>query len=312
MAQPVSSSTRGPLPGDWNAALADKETSHWIAIAAIAGLLCVVYWNSLTAVASHWSQPEYSHGWLIPVFAAVLLWLRRESFGEVTSRERWMGMGLLVLAMAIRAYGAYNTKFTLDNMSFIPALLGGFVMVGGLRVLWWAGPPILFLVFMYPLPGAVRDRMVRPLQSIATGISEYALSTLGIVCIREGNRLHLEQTEMNVIDACSGLRMLTIFMALAAAIAMILTTRPWWERLIIMASSIPIALAVNAIRITITGLLYNLNVPNKIAQLVFHDLAGWIMMPMAMGLLYLEYQLLTRLFLEEAEDTVPVGYVPRT
>ena len=109
----------------------------------------------------------------------------------------------------------------------------------------------------------------------------------------------LEQTPMNVVDQCSGLRMLTIFIALAVAIVMISTHRPWWERILILASSVPIALLVNCIRITLTGVLYNLQYDEKIVNQIFHDFAGLIMMPLALGFLFLEMQILSRLVIEE-------------
>jgi len=280
----------------------------WTGIVLATGLLVLSFWNSLIQVVGSWDSPQYSHGYLIPLFAAVLLWLRREPFGEVTVQERWWGAGLLALGIAMRLAGAFIVAFTLDRVAFIPCLMGIFVLFGGLRTLRWAGLPIAFLIFMYPLPGFLVDRLLRPLQLVATQCSLFALQTLGVEAYREGNRIVLDKVQMGVVDACSGLRMLTIFLALAVAISMLMTTRPWWERLIVVVSAVPIALAVNVIRITVTGLLYSLHVKEKIAQMVFHDAAGWVMMPLALGLLYLEYQLLVRLFIDDtAQPEVPFG-----
>jgi exosortase len=154
--------------------------------------------------------------------------------------------------------------------------------------------------------------LLNPLQSLATKISHYALETLGIECFTEGNRIMLDGVEMGVVDACSGLRMLTIFAALATAIAIVMTNRPLWERLVIVLSAIPIALAVNSIRITLTGLAYswigNEGEMVRVINMFAHNFAGWVMMPMAMGLLYLEYQVLSRLIIEEeVEQLKPVG-----
>jgi exosortase/archaeosortase family protein len=91
--------------------------------------------------------------------------------------------------------------------------------------------------------------------------------------------------------------MLTIFVAMAVAITLV-TDRPWWERIVIVISAIPIALAVNIIRITVTGILY-LTAGARLADLVFHDLAGWFMMPLALGLLYIEFQILSHLIIED-------------
>ena len=109
-----------------------------------------------------------------------------------------------------------------------------------------------------------------------------------------------------------GLRMLTIFAALSTAIAMISTTRPWWERIVILISAIPIALAVNSVRITLTGLAYSfLGNQGEMVEVIntfAHDLAGWIMMPMALGLLYLEYQVLAQLVIEDKPEKLsPIG-----
>ena len=129
--------------------------------------------------------------------------------------------------------------------------------------------------------------------------SVYALQTLGVDGYRVGNRIELEHTNMGVVDQCSGLRMLTIFIALAVAIVMISSHRPWWERIVILVSSVPIALLVNCIRITLTGVLYNLQLDEKIVNQIFHDFAGLIMMPLALGFLFLEMQILSRLVIEE-------------
>jgi exosortase len=279
--------------------LGDVQKRSWIAIGILTAVLVYVYGNSLWGVASEWEQPEYSHGYLIPAFAAVLLWMRREPFEAVVpTSHRWWGVGLILFGTLVRVYAEQNVRFTVGYVSLIPCLMGIFVLVGGLRVLRWAAAPIAFLVFMFPLPGFLKDNILRPLQTLATRCSVYAMQTLGIDVFRDGNVIHLEQMDMNVVDACSGLRMLTIFLALSVAIAMIVTTRPWWERLIIVVSAVPVALLVNVIRITITGMLYNLNVNEEIAKHFFHDFAGWIMMPMALGFLYLELQILSHLVIE--------------
>ena len=102
---------------------------------------------------------------------------------------------------------------------------------------------------------------------------------------------------MGVVEACSGLRMLTIFLALAVAITLV-TERPLWERCVIVLSAIPIALTANIVRITVTGILY-LTVGPEWVEDVFHELDGWLMMPLALGLLYVEFQILAHIVIEE-------------
>jgi len=186
------------------------------------------------------------------------------------------------------------------------------IIVGGFASMRWAAAPVLFLLFMYPFPRALEQGLLKPLQTLNTWISHFALETMGIECFRQGNRIMLDGVEMGVVDACSGLRMLTIFVALAAAIAIISTNRPLWERIVIVSFSVPIALAVNSIRITLTGLAYsffgNEGEVVRVINTFAHDFAGWIMMPMALGLLYLVYQLLANLIIEEEPERLsPIG-----
>ena len=89
----------------------------------------------------------YSHGYLIPLFAAYLLFQRRQPFDEVSQRERWWGVALILLATVMRVLGSYMVLLTVDRLSLVVCLMGVFVLVGGLRTLRWAGPPIGFLVF---------------------------------------------------------------------------------------------------------------------------------------------------------------------
>ena len=276
-------------------------------LVALVLLLIVVYWNTLRVISTVWNTPAYSHGWLVPMFALVLLWMRREPIKDASPQSRWIGIVLLAAGLGLRMIGGYYAYPYIEMVSLLPCLFAIFMIVGGWPLLRWAGPALGFLVFMYPLPGMVERGLLDPLQRVATICSTYALQTLGVAAHRSGNHIHLGELRLGVVDACSGLRMSTIFLALAVAITLV-TARPWWERITIILSAVPIALLVNVIRITVTGILHH-TVGTQIADAVFHDLAGWIMMPMAMGFLFLELQLLQNLFIEE-EDKGPAAVGP--
>jgi exosortase len=188
--------------------------------------------------------------------------------------------------------------------TFVPALAGVMLLSGGWSMVRWACLPVGFLIFMYPLPDEATRYLLGPLQTLATAVSTFGIQTLGIDAIREGNRIIVGDKHLGVVDACSGLRMLTIFVALSAAIVM-LGRGDWAENVVILASSIPIALIVNAIRITITGVMYTFN--PDIAEKIFHDWAGYFMMPLALAMLYAEQQLLAWMFV--AHDGA-AGIVP--
>lgn len=279
-----------------------QQPLAWGLLGVLILTVLACYWNTLVPVSLQWSTPQYSHGWLIPIFSAALIWFRHETWRDVPDWHRWLGLGLVVGGIAMRIIGTVYVQFTIDNLSLIPVLVGVFVMVGGLPALRWAGPAIAFLIFMYPLPDAILLSVVARMKEFATMASHYSLETLGVACVREGNTITLAANSskpLGVEDACSGLRMLTIFIALSFGVAMISTDRPLWERILVVLSSVPIALSVNVIRITLTGLMYSMNINSKVADLVFHDMAGWIMMPMALGLLYLETRFLANVFIEE-------------
>lgn len=285
------------------------ERHAWLTIGALTVLLLYSYWPGLTNATSAWNNPQYSHGWMVPLFSLGLLFWWRKPLGQVTPSAQVTGLGILVLSFLLRLACAKYRIVTIDMYTLVPALAGVFLLVGGWGVFRWAWAPIGFLLFMYPLPDEATRYLLGPLQTLATIVSTYALQTLGLDAYREGNQIILGEMHLGVVDACSGLRMLTIFIALSVALVL-LGERVWWENLVILASAIPIALIVNSVRITVTGVLYQV-ASSEIAEMVFHDLAGWVMMPMALGMLFLEQYLLSRLFLpEEFEPTVlatPVG-----
>ena len=284
-------------------------------LAILGGLLVVLiwgYWNSLTTAAGYWDSDKYSHGYLIPLFTLTLLFLRFEPLGPVSSKERWWGVGLLSVGLGIRMLATFFPNITPEMYSFVPAAAGLVLLVGGWKMFRWAGPPVGFLIFMFPLPGILDRGLLAPLQKIATRASTYCLQTMGIPSYYEGNTILVGDLQMGVVEACSGLRMLTIFLALAVAITLV-TSRPLWERIVIVVSAVPIALAVNMIRITVTGILYFFSEPGtwldkETVDKLFHIGAGWVMMPLALGFLFVEAQILSRILIDDGpQGPLPIG-----
>jgi len=272
-------------------------------VAALTTLLMFSYWPGLLSARAAWNNPQYSHGWIVPLFTvAILLWWR-QPIGPVVNSARLAGLGLLAGSLLLRLCVARYRIITIDMYTFVPALAGVFLLGGGWGLFRWSWAPVAFLIFMYPLPDEATRYLLGPLQATATMVSTYAIQTLGIDAIREGNQIVVGDKHLGVVDACSGLRMLTIFIALSVAIVM-LSELAWYENLVVLASAIPIALAVNAIRITLTGVMYTIN--PELAEQIFHDWAGYFMMPMALGLLYGVRMLLSILFVPEQADVAPL------
>ncbi len=265
--------------------------------AALTGCLLWAYWPTLATMAERWStDPQYSHGFLVPVFALIVLWARRDRFprGELT--PSWWGVPLLLAGVALRLVGAYLYLEAVDAFSLLPSLAGLCLLVGGLPALRWSWPALAFLGFMLPLPFQVELFLAHPLRRVATVSSTYLLQLLGLPALAEGNVIVIEELRLGVIDACSGLGMLMNFYALATAAAMIVQ-RPALDRVVLIVSAVPIALIANILRVAATAVAHS-TVGSAAANAVMHDLAGWLMMPLAVGLLWLELRYLDRLLIE--------------
>jgi exosortase len=254
------------------------------------------YWPALGEMAARWSNdPRYSHGFLVPVFAGLVLWSRRGLLAGKTLRSSWWGLPLVVLGVLLHLAGGYVWFQWLDAVSLVPTLAGATLLFGGPAAWRWAWPAVVFLLFMMPLPYQLEIALAHPLQRLATVSSTYALQTLGLPAVAEGNVILIEDLQIGVLEACSGLGMLVTFFALAAFVAFI-SERPLHHRLLAFVSAAPIAVLMNLLRITVTGLLFVV-AGREVARVVFHDLAGWLMMPLALACLWLELLILDRLLI---------------
>ncbi|WP_255487481.1 exosortase/archaeosortase family protein [Paludisphaera rhizosphaerae] len=253
------------------------------------------WWPVLSGMAARWSEdPRYSHGYLVAPFACYLLWIRRERLEAPPTRPTSWGLIPLAAGVASQIAGAYLFQPWLEAVAILPILAGLALLVGGTRVLDWTWPAIAFLVFMIPLPYRIEVALGAPLQGVATEASTYALQTLGQPAFAEGFVIHLGTHRIGVVEACNGLGMLYMFLGFATGAALLLA-RPTVDRVLILLSAAPIALAANVIRITVTGLLHQV-AGSRWAEYFYHDFAGWLMMPLALLMLRAEVAALDHLF----------------
>ena len=288
---------------------AKSSSASFLPAVAIVAVLTVAYWSSVQMLVRVWDTPDYSHGYLVPPFAAFLLWIRRDLF--TMDNQGGTGVGaILVFAAALFFVAAGVLGFKLIGaFSLIPAVAGIILMMGGWSMLRWSWPAILFLVFMIPLPMSLETMATQPLRRVGTMASTYILQTMGLPAIAEGNVIQLTEQKIGVAEACSGLRMLMSSAALAFGLAFMIN-RPLWERALIVLSAIPIAIITNVIRIVVTGICYEyLNA--ETAEHFFHDLAGYFMMPIALGMLWLEMEILSRLTIERSASPTLLGPVAK-
>ena len=259
------------------------------------------YWPTGKDLLIAWqTDDDYSAGQLVPLVVVFLLWRERKAIGECTLAPCWWGgIALLVLAEIARTYGLLSIRSSPERYSLVLAIAGLVLMVAGWqvfrRILWI----LLFLFLMVPLPGRVHNLISGPLQRIATTGSVFFLEAFGVRVSQEGNVVMLNgNMPIAVAEACSGLRMLMAFIIVAAFIAY-MVKRPRWQKAVLLASSIPVAVVCNMIRIFATAMLM-LYVSVETAQKFFHDFAGFVMMPVAVLLLFGEIWLMDRVVVPDS------------
>jgi exosortase len=270
-------------------------------LAAPAVCLLWAYWPTLATMAERWSSdPQYSHGFLVPVFALVVLWARRDSFPAGKIAPSWWGLPLLALGLVLWLGGAAIYLPSVGSFSLLPTLAALCLLVGGWAALRWSWPAIAFLAFMLPLPYQVEQFLAHPLRRMATASSTYLLQALGYPALAEGNVILIGDLKLGVVEACSGLGMLMTFFALSTAMALIVRRGPL-DRALLVVSAVPIALIANILRITATAAAH-VSLGSDAANGLLHDVSGWLMMPLALGLLWLELLYLDRLFIPAAKS----------
>ena len=213
---------------------------------------------------------------------------------------------VLLCGVAVRLFAIRRDIEPLDAFALVPTLFGLVLFVGGPSVLRWSWPALGFLTFMVPLPYFMEMALAQPLRHLATTMSTYVLQTLGYPAIADGNVILIDQMKLGVADACSGLGMLTTFIALATALVLVVRG-PLTDRIVLVSSAVPIALIANVTRIVAMGVTYQA-LGSEAAQIALHDVTGWLMMPFALLLLWLELCFLNRLLVPRSpSDDSPLA-----
>jgi exosortase len=160
----------------------------------LGALVLWAYWPTLLEVGWRWfNDPSYSHGFLIPAFAAFVLWQRRGHLAGQTIEPSAWGLVLLLGAVGLRLAGAYVHFGYFDQFSLLPCLAGLVLLVGGTAALHWSWPAIAFLAFMIPLPHSVSMSLAGPMQTFATTVSTYLLQTLGRPAVAEATDIEVDR-----------------------------------------------------------------------------------------------------------------------
>lgn len=268
---------------------ANELACNWSLVAALVAVLAasITYalWPTLRWAEASWRlEPDYSHGYLILPLACVLLWLRKDTFPGIRERCEPAGLFLIALSVCMRIAGRLLYMDFLDGYSLIPLLAGIVWFLCGLPALKWSAPAIAFLLLLVPLPYRLETGLSWQLQGIATFLSTGFLRIIGLPAIAEGHTIWVGEQRLMVAEACSGMRIFVGMIALAAFWAATVK-RCWLDRFILLSAAIPLALLVNATRITVTGALYRW-FGSEGAKQVIHDWSGYLMIPLAASSLW--------------------------
>jgi exosortase len=287
------------------------ELHSYIKILVIAVLFVCLFRNEISRTVNRWlSDSSWGHGFLIPLFSLYLINQHKKKILSLHARPNYLGLFFLICGIAFYALnGASQSGYAyLQPISMI-AILGAIVLfLCGWPILKYTWLPIAFLAFAVPLPRRYYVAITMPMRHLAADVAAALLNLInGLEATASGviidvlyKNQHLEP--LNVAEACSGMRLLMAFLALGVAMAY-LHYRPIWQRLVLLASTIPIAIICNIVRVTATGFIYVLIHP-KYTQGIYHDILGLGMLPLAFVLYGFIAWFMSSLLVEEGRGAV--------
>ena len=288
--EPVSAQPAPGFPG---------AVSRWqLAILTLISLW--VYAPTLAHLAAQWwHDPNFSHGFFVPLFSAFVIWQDRGRLAQLPLQPSWSGLGIVAVALMVLVVGQTGAELFLARFSMLLLLAGLIVLFLGwnyLRVLLF---PLAFLVLMIPIPAIVFNQITFPLQLLASRVAAGVLPLLGVPVLREGNIIVLPSMPLEVADACSGIRSLMSLGTLAIIYGYLMDRRIV-VRVALALASVPIAVAANSLRIVGTGLLVQYWDPEK-AEGFFHAGWGWIIFVISLTALYLLHRLILLIWPDAGE-----------
>lgn len=252
----------------------------------LGGLVGLLYYRVLAKLVLDWWQiPDFSHGFLVPVFALYLVWTKRDVLRRTKLAPSWAGVVVVALGLAFLFFGIYGAELFLSRISLL-ILLSGFVLAfGGSQLLKELRFPLLVLLLAIPIPAIIFNQITTPLQTLASKLASSLLPLFSVPVLREGNIITLPSMSLEVAEACSGIRSLMSLFTLSVFYGYFME-QSTWKRVVLALASIPIAIAANALRIFGTGLCVQYWNPDK-AVGFFHEFSGWVMFLISLISLFL-------------------------
>lgn len=281
---------------------------NYIKIFIIGALFTYLFRSEIAGIVNRWvTDSSWSHGFLIPLFSLYFIDRHKSEILNVQTRPNYLGLVFLICGILFHPFNIVHFQYAYLRPMVMIATLGAIVLfLGGWRLVKHTWLPIAYLVFAVPLPQRYYNAVTIPMRQWAATVAGALLNLVpdleasvhGVVIdvFYRGQSL---EPALDVAEACSGMRLLLAFMALGVAMAY-LHERPLWQRLVLVVSTVPIAVFCNIVRVTATGFIYILIHP-KYAQGIYHDMLGMAMLPLAFGLYGLLALFMSHLFIDESE-----------
>lgn len=251
----------------------------------IAALVAAIYYKVIGKLVTDWWQiPDFSHGFLVPPFAAFLIWEKRAALVTTKPSPSWAGIALMMFAAIVLLLGTYGAELFLSRISLLMLVAGLVLYFGGRPFLHQLAFPLLILTLAIPLPSLILNQITFPLQIFASKVASALLPLFAVPVLREGNVIVLPLLKLEVAEACSGIRSLTSLFTMAVFYGYFME-RSITRRIILAVASIPIAIAANAVRILGTGLSVQYWDPER-AMGFFHEFSGWVIFLVSLTCLF--------------------------
>lgn len=271
-----------------------SQPLFWWGAALPAVLLGIIYSNGIAYMVHKWYADEnYGHGFFVPLISLYLIWQQRHRLREKRLQGSWWGVPVLLIGVGLYLIGELATLYVAVHLSLWVVLIGlTLAAIGGegMRIIAF---PLFYLLAMIPLPDFLYQGLSGWLQLVSSALGVGCLQVIGVTAFREGNVIDLGPIQLQVVEACSGLRYLFPLAALALICAYLFREKPW-KRAILFLSSFPIAIFLNGFRIGMTGLLVDLY-GTQTAEGFFHGFSGWLLFVSSLSILFAEMGLLARI-----------------
>lgn len=257
-------------------------------------LVMPVFWGGISELVTRWDkQEEYSHGYLIPLVSAYLIWQRRELLKRVEFKPTWLPVGLVFLGLVVAVIGEISALYILIHFSLILIIMAMAWSLMGWNAFKYVIVPLLLLVFAIPLPYFLEAILTVKLQLISSSLGVAVIRLFSIPVFLDGNVIDLGSYKLQVVEACSGLRYLYPLMSVGF-IAAYMYQVEYWKRVVVFLSTIPITILMNSFRIGVVGILVEYW-GSDMAEGFLHDFEGWIIFIASLAILIAEMWLLNRL-----------------